>query len=118
MNGSSRRALQIYGLETIVKGLQLSLPLGELPDRVPIVEAPDDVLIANRTRGAAGKRVEDDNSNPHLTRCMAEHLPELTAPQDPDDGVGDAVHRRTTMPGTQHSPSIHQAQERTDYHTP
>lgn len=118
MNGSSRRALHIYGLQTIVKGLQLRLPLGELPDRVPIVEAPDDVLIANRARGASGKRVEDDNSNPHLTRCMAEHLPELTAPQDPDDGVGDAVHRRTTMPGTQHSPSIHQAQERTDYHTP
>ena len=118
MNGSSQRALHIYGLQTSVKGLQLSRPLGELPDRVPISEAPDDVLIANRARGAARKGVEDDDSNPHLARRLAEHLPELASPEDSDDGVGDAVHRRTTLPGTQHSTSIHQAQEPPGCHTP
>lgn len=111
MNGGSRRVLHIYGLQTSVKGLQLRLPLGELPDRVPIGEAPDDVLVANRAGGAARKGVEDDDSNPHLARRLAEHLPELATPEDPDDGVGDAVHRLTTLPGTQHNTSIHQAQE-------
>ena len=71
MNGSSQQALHIYGLQTVIKGLQLSLLLGELPDRVPISEAPDDVLITNRARGAARKGVEDDDSNPHLARRLA-----------------------------------------------
>lgn len=74
--------------------MHLRLPLGKLPDRVAVVEAPHDVLVANRAGRAALEGVEDEYLNPHLARRLAQHLPQLTTPQHPDHRVGDAAHRR------------------------
>lgn len=96
--------LKIHEIETISTDqnwLKLRVPLGELADRVTVIEAPDDMLTANGARRAALERVQYGCFDPHLARSLAEHLPELTSTQHADDRVGHAVHRRAALPETQ-----------------
>lgn len=60
------------------------------------------MLVTNGACGAVHKGVQDGHFDPHLTGRLAQHLPQLAAPQHPDDPIGHAMHRRVALPETPH----------------